>query len=91
MSDLAKKAFELFSKPETVAEVESKPAEEQPLSSIPPWPCRHCGKPAEIEEVQPSFDGTRALTLWHCEPCQTWGVTPDTVRQSPVWVSKREQ
>ncbi len=55
------------------------------------WPCRHCGRPAVIEDVVPSLDGTRTLTLWHCEPCQTWGVTPDTLRQPPVWVSSKEQ
>lgn len=41
-----------------------------------PWPCPHCGQPAIIEDVCPSLDGTRTLTLWHCAPCQTWGVTP---------------
>jgi hypothetical protein len=61
------------------------------LSQPTPWPCPHCGRPAEIEDVCSSLDGTRTLTLWHCEPCQTWGVTPDTLRQPPVWVSRREQ
>lgn len=56
-----------------------------------PWPCEHCGNPAEIEAVEPSLDGQRILTYWHCEPCQTHGVTPDTIRQPPVWVSRREQ
>jgi hypothetical protein len=56
-----------------------------------PWPCRHCGQPAVIEDVCPSPDGSWTLTLWHCEPCQTWGVTPDTLRQPPVWVSRKEQ
>jgi len=56
-----------------------------------PWPCPHCGKPAEIEEVCPSLDGTRMLTLWHCDPCQTYGVTPDTIQQPPVWVRKTFQ
>jgi hypothetical protein len=55
------------------------------------WLCEHCGNPAEIEAVELSLDGTRMLTLWHCSPCQTWGVTPDTIRQPPVWVSEREQ
>jgi len=57
----------------------------------PVWPCEHCGQPAEIEAVGPSLDGQRTLTFWNCQPCQTWGVTPDTLREPPVWVSKREQ
>ena len=91
MTPLAKKVLELFGKPEPVAEVDGKPLEEQPLSSVPSWPCEHCGKLAEIEDVCPSLDGTRMLTLWHCSPCQTWGVTPNVIRQPPAWVSKREQ
>ena len=42
-----------------------------------PWPCEHCGQPAEIEAVEPRKDDGVLFTLWHCEPCQTWGVTPD--------------
>jgi hypothetical protein len=56
-----------------------------------PWPCRHCGQHATIESIGPSLDGQRLLTFWHCEPCQTWGVTPDTLRESPVWVPKTMQ
>ena len=56
-----------------------------------PWPCPHCGQPAEIEDVCPSLDGQRTLTLWRCEPCETWGVTPDTLRQPPVWTPRTEQ
>jgi hypothetical protein len=56
-----------------------------------PWPCPHCGKPAEIEAVEPRQDDGVLLTYWHCEPCQTWGVTPATLREPPVWVSRREQ
>ncbi len=91
MTPLAKKVFELFGHPELAAEAESKPAEEQPVLSTPLWPCEHCGQPAEIEAVEPSRDGTRMLTFWHCEPCQIWAVTPDTLRQPPVWVSSKEQ
>lgn len=61
---------------------------QQPAS---PWPCLHCGKPAEIEAVEPSRDGTRMLTFWHCAPCQVWAVTPNTLREPPVWVSRAEQ
>jgi TubC N-terminal docking domain len=60
-------------------------------SSQPSWLRPHCGNPAEIESVEQSLNGQRMLTLWHCTPCQTWGVTPDTIRQPPVWVSKAEQ
>lgn len=56
-----------------------------------PWPCRHCGNPAEIEAVEPSLDGQRMLTFWNCQRCQVWAVTLDTLRQPPVWVSRKEQ
>lgn len=56
-----------------------------------PWLCPHCGNPAEIEAVEPSLDGTRTLTFWNCQRCQVWAVTPSTLREPPVWVSKREQ
>jgi hypothetical protein len=58
----------------------------------PSWPCPHCGNPAEIEAIEPSADGQRVLTFWHCEPCQVWAVTPNTLREPPSgWVSRREQ
>jgi|SRR5712691_3378903 len=57
----------------------------------PSWPCLHCGRPAEIEAVEPSLDGQRMLTFWNCQRCEVWGVTPSTLREPPVWVSKREQ
>ncbi len=57
-----------------------------------PWPCRHCGQPAEVEAVEPSLDGTRTLTFWTCEPCGVWAVTPNTLREPPsAWVSKAVQ
>src|SRR5712692_2304009 len=59
---------------------------ETPKPQSSPWPCRKCGRPTEIEAVEPSLDGQRVLTYWHCEPCQIWAVTPDTLRQPPVWV-----
>jgi len=90
MTALAKKVFELFGKPELRAEVESGPVAEQPLLS-PSWPCPHCGQPAEIEAVEPRKDDGVLLTYWHCPPCQTWAVTPATLREPPVWVSRKEQ
>ena len=69
---------------------EARRAESLPASS-PAWPCLRCGRPAEIEDVCSSLDGVRQLTLWHCEPCQTWGITPDTLKQPPVWVRKAVQ
>ena len=81
---LAKKVFELFGNPEPVTEAKRV---EEPS----PWPCPHCGTPAEIEAVEPSRDGQRILTYWHCEPCQIWAVTPSTIREPPVWVSSKEQ
>jgi len=65
--------------------------EQAPEGQYSPWLCPHCSQPAEIEDVTPSLDGTRTLTLWHCEPCQTWGVTPSPLREPPVWVSKKQQ
>ena len=65
--------------------------EETPSLQYSPWPCPDCGKPAEIEAVCPSLDGTRILTHYHCPPCQTWGVTPNTLREPPVWVSETVQ
>jgi hypothetical protein len=56
-----------------------------------PWLCEHCGNPAEIEAVEPSLDNTRMLTYWQCESCQIWGVTPNTLRDLPVWVSSKVQ
>lgn len=87
MTPLVKKVFELFGVPELAAETERRQEAEHPS----PWPCEHCGQPAEIEAVGPSLDGTRTLTFWNCQRCQTWGVTPDTLRQPPVWVLRREQ
>jgi hypothetical protein len=61
------------------------------MSEPTPWLCEHCGLPAEIEAVEPRKDDGVVLTFWHCKPCQTWGVTPDTLREPPVWVSRKEQ
>jgi len=82
MTPLAKKVFELFGKPEQAAEEQRKPE---------PWPCEHCGTPAQIEAIEPRESDGVLLTFWHCEPCQTWGVTPATLREPPTFVSKREQ
>jgi len=65
--------------------------QETPRPQYSPWPCPHCGKPAQIESVEPRRDDGVLLTFWHCLPCQTWAVTPSTLREPPVWVSKREQ
>jgi len=89
MASLFEKVKELFGKPELAADVETMPAEAACQPQSPSWPCPRCGKPAAIDEVCPSFDGERTLTLWHCKPCETVGATPDAVRQPPVWVSKR--
>ena len=53
------------------------------------WLCPHCGQPASIDDVFPSLDGERTLTMWHCEPCQVVAVTPDTIRQPPSRWGKR--
>ncbi len=89
MTPLAKKVFELFGKSELAAETEHRQEAEHPSPS--PWPCPHCGQPAEIEAVEPSLDGQRMLTFWNCQRCQVWAVTPSTLREPPAWVSKRAQ
>jgi hypothetical protein len=56
------------------------------------WPCPHCGRPAEIEAVEPSLDGERMITFWHCEPCQSYAVTPSTIKEPPKgWGTKTQQ
>jgi hypothetical protein len=56
------------------------------------WPCPHCGQPATIEDVFPSADGERTLTMWSCEPCQVVAVTPDSIRLPPMnWIKRTQQ
>lgn len=55
------------------------------------WRCGYCGQPTTIDEVCRSLDGQRWLTLWHCEPCQSYGCTPDAVKSPPVWVKRTAQ
>ena len=58
---------------------------EQPTA----WLCPHCGQPASIDDVFPSQDGERTLTLWSCTPCQVVAVTPATIRMPPSgWVRR---
>jgi len=89
MTPLARKVLELFGKPETVQEGNPKPSAESPCSSS--WTCPHCEGPATIEDVFPSLDGERTLTMWRCDPCQVVAVTPDAIRQPPVWIARTEQ
>ena len=73
-------------------ELKQRKAEVLALISQQPWLCPHCGRPAEIEAVEPSLDGARRLTYWTCSRCQVWAVTPSTLREPPsAWVSKKEQ
>ena len=56
------------------------------------WLCPHCGRSATIDDVLPSLDGERILTLWRCDPCQVIAITPDAIRQPPTaWVKNTEQ
>ena len=58
----------------------------------PSWPCPHCGQEAEMEDVVLSLDGQRLLTLWNCQPCQAWAVTPSGITPPPSgWVKKTPQ
>jgi hypothetical protein len=89
MTALAKKVFELFGKPELAAE---RPPKETGGRAAVSWLCPHCGDPATIEDVFPSQDNERTLTMWSCEPCQVVAVTPDAIRQPPSgWVPKTRQ
>ncbi len=64
------------------------PARSEPES----WPCPKCGRSAVIESVEPSRDGERMLTFWHCEPCQSYAVTPNAIKEPPKgWTTKRKQ
>ena len=55
-------------------------------ASPAPWPCPHCGRPVEIEAVEPRQSDGMLLTFWHCPSCPTWAVTPATLREPPIWV-----
>jgi hypothetical protein len=59
--------------------------------SDPSWTCPHCGRLATIQDVFPSLDGERTLTMWSCEPCQIVAVTPDTVKVPPLWIKRTQQ
>jgi hypothetical protein len=57
-----------------------------------PWLCPHCERPATIEDVFPSLDRERMLTMLSCEPCQVVAVTPNAIKEPPTgWVSRVEQ
>lgn len=65
----------------------------EPLSNeVERWLCPHCGRVAAIEDVFPSEDGERTLTMWRCDPCEVVAVTPHTIHQPPSgWVKRTEQ
>jgi len=105
MTPLAKKVFERFGKPELATEqpagtvppaAEPRPFYDDARTSEPDagdaWLCPHCGRLVTIEDVFPSLDGERTLTMWSCEPCQVVAVTPDAIKEPPTgWVSKTQQ
>ena len=56
------------------------------------WLCPYCGRPATIDDVCPSLDGERTLTMWSCEPCQVVAVTSNAIKAPPTgWVPKTRQ
>lgn len=56
------------------------------------WPCLNCGNRACIEDVFPSLDGERMLTMWSCNPCQVVAVTPSDIKEPPSgWVKRTPQ
>ena len=88
LRDLHARAQEQYSREEFSPVVSVLPVQPEPT----PWPCPHCGIPAEIEAVEPRKDDGVLLTYWHCPPCQVWAVSPATIREPPTgWVSKVKQ
>lgn len=72
--------------------VPSLPLRAETGPSVEAWPCPHCGKAASIDDVFPSLDGERRLTLWRCDPCQVVAVTPDSIQKPPTaWIRKITQ
>jgi hypothetical protein len=56
------------------------------------WLCPHCGQPATIDDIFPSLDGERTLTMWRCDPCQVVAVTPDAIKKPPSsWIKRTQQ
>lgn len=53
------------------------------------WTCRSCGSPVTIEEVKLSYNALYKITLWNCEPCQTVGVTPESIREPPTRLASK--
>jgi len=52
-------------------------------SSTSSWLCARYNQPVTITAVERSLDGERVLTFWSCEPCQSVGVTPYSVKKPP--------
>jgi hypothetical protein len=66
--------------------------EPDPAHESDAWLCPHCGGQVSIDDVFPSSDGERTLTMWRCDPCQVVAVTPDAVKAPPAgWISKTQQ
>lgn len=95
----AQRQAEGRTEPQRVVSVASSPqavfhtdAREEPVPEASPWTCRYCSQPLTIDDVFPSLDGERLLTLWRCDPCQLAGVTPDAIQKPPtVWVKTIQQ
>lgn len=60
-------------------------------SEVIVWSCSYCSQPLTIDDVCPSLDGERMLTIWRCDPCGVAGVTPDAIKEPPVWVKTTQQ
>ena len=86
MTPLARKVFELFGRQELSIKPEGRSV--QTHHHAPSWPCPHCGRAATIEDVFPSLDKERTLTMWRCDPCLVVAVTPDTIKQPPIWFKR---
>lgn len=89
--DIARK-FEARQRTEAQQVVSPSPGPK--LETVKPtcWTCANCGQPLSIDDVYPSLDGERTLTLWRCDPCGVAGVTPDAIQRPPaVWVKTVQQ
>jgi hypothetical protein len=95
LSDLAKKAYELFKKPDAPSweELERRKGEKSTRAEnrdAAPT-CPTCGGGIEIEAREPSLDGKRVIAWWRCPSCATWGATPEGWGYPLAWVSKEVQ
>jgi hypothetical protein len=84
MSDLARKVFALFGKPELLTTSEGKPTQEQPRTA-PSWQCPECSGSVQLEPP----DEHAPTRFWTCTQCGTRGATREGASFPVVWMSTR--